>query len=171
MTQLEILSLHFLSLPSRREYLNSPPPPEGHAVLPTLKCLKYRGTSKYLDDLRIDAPRLEDIGITFFSQPTMDASQLGRFIERIEMQTSLCRADVQTSARAISICLSNAGARLNLQISCEQLDWQLSSMAQICDHFSPFLSRVENLGIFMAQSSTVQRHVQGTLGGAYPHVR
>ncbi|KAH9046561.1 hypothetical protein EDB84DRAFT_1674071 [Lactarius hengduanensis] len=86
----------------------------------------------------------------------MDASQLGRYIERIEMQTSLSRADVQTSAHAISICFSKPGALLDLQISCEQLDWQLSSMAQICDHFSPFLSRVENLGIFMAKRSTVQ---------------
>ncbi|KAI9464516.1 hypothetical protein BJY52DRAFT_1249588, partial [Lactarius psammicola] len=88
----------------------------------------------------------------------MDTSQLGRFIERIEMQTSLSRADVQTSAHAISICLSKPGAptRLDLQISCEQLDWQLSSMTQICNHFSPFLFRVESLGIFMTQHSTGQ---------------
>ncbi|KAH9072251.1 hypothetical protein EDB83DRAFT_2361890 [Lactarius deliciosus] len=74
------------------------------------------------------------------------------------MQTSLSRADVQTSAHAISICLSSPGAptQLNLQIPCEQLDWQLSSMTQICNYFSPFLSRVENLGIFMTQRSTAQ---------------
>jgi hypothetical protein len=147
MTQLETLSLHFLSLPPRRNYLRLPPPSGERVVLPALTCLKYRGTSKYLDTFvaRIDAPRLGDIDITFFSQPTMDASQLGRFIERIEMQTSLSRAEVQTSAHAISITFptQSTSTPLRLQISCEQLDWQLSSMAQICNQFSPFLFRVK----------------------------
>ncbi|KAH9072254.1 hypothetical protein EDB83DRAFT_2673352 [Lactarius deliciosus] len=134
MTQLETLSLHFISFPPRRRYLSLPPPSEEFVVLPTLTCLKYRGTRKYLGNFvtRIDAPRLGDI----------------------EMQTSLSRADIQTSARAI--CLSNPGTRLDLQISCEQLDWQLSSITQIRIRFSSFLSRVENLGIVMAQRSTVQ---------------
>ena len=166
MTQLRTLSLHFLSLPPRRNYLGLPPPSGERVVLPTLTCLKYRGTSKYLDSFvaRIDAPRLGDIDITFFSQPTMDASELGRFIERIEMQTSLSQADVQTSAHAISICFSEPGAPntlLELQISCEQLDWQLSSMTQICNQFSPFLSRVEDLGIYTAKSPTGQDGMDG----------
>jgi len=93
----------------------------------------------------------------------MDASQLGRFIERIEMQTSLGQADVQTSAHAISISFTNSGTStpLQLQISCEQLDWQLSSMAQVCDQFSPFLFRVKNLGINTTRSSSEQDDVDG----------
>ena len=68
---------------------------------------------------------------------------------RSETLTSLDRADVQTSARAISVCCSKPGApsQLNLQISWEQLDWQLSSLTQICDHFSPFLRQVHDLRI------------------------
>ncbi|KAN0125444.1 hypothetical protein V8E53_015484 [Lactarius tabidus] len=155
-TQLETFSLHFLSLPPRRTFLRLPPISSERIVLPALTCLKYRGTSKYLDNLvaRIDAPRLGDIDITFFSQPTVDASQLGRFIERIEVQTSLSQADVETSAHAISICFSQPGAptKVKLQISCEQLDWQLSSIAQICDQFSPFLFRMNDLGISSTQS-------------------
>ncbi len=165
MSQLETLSLHFISLPPRRNYLSLPPPSWERVVLPALRCLKYRGTSKYMDSLvaRIDAPRLGDIDITFFSQPTMDASQLGRFIERIEMQTSLSRADVLTSAHAISISFSNSSTStpLRLQISCKQLDWQLSCMAQVCDQFSPFLFRVNNLGINTTQSSSGQDDVDG----------
>jgi len=130
MTHLRTLSLHFLSLPPRRNFLRLPPPPGDRVVLPALTCLKYRGTSKYLDSFvaRIDAPRLGDVDITFFSQPTMDASQLGQFIERIEMQTSLSQADVQTSAHDISISFtsSNGSTPLRLQISCKQLDWQMS---------------------------------------------
>jgi len=108
-----------------------------------------------LDNLvaRIDAPHLGDIDITFFNQPTMDASQFGRLIDRIEMLRSQFRADVLTSERAISISFTqpNAPTRLELRISCEQFDWQLSSMAQICNYFSPFLFRVEVLGIKTAQ--------------------
>jgi hypothetical protein len=36
--------------------------------------------------------------------------------------------------------------RLGLQVSCEQFNWQLSSMSQICDHFFSLFS-VENLGV------------------------
>ncbi|KAH9010356.1 hypothetical protein EDB83DRAFT_426995 [Lactarius deliciosus] len=161
MTNLRILSLHFLSLPPRRNYLAVPPPPGERVVLPALTSIKYRGTSKYLDSLvaRIDAPGLGDIDITLFSQPTMDASQLGRFIERTGIQTTLSQAEVQTSGHAISISFTSSGSStpLRLQISCKRLDWQLSSMAQVCDQFSsPFLSGVNNLRITMTQSSSGQ---------------
>jgi hypothetical protein len=156
-TQLQSLSLHFLSLRPRRNFLGLPPPPGERIVLPVLTHLKYRGTSKYLDCFvaRINAPRLEDIDITFFSQPTMDASQLGRFIERTEMQTSIGQAGVETSPNAISITFySRASTPLRLLIPCQQLDWQLSQMAQICDRFSPFLHRIKNLSISTTQTSS-----------------
>jgi hypothetical protein len=112
---------------------------------------------------RIDAPHLEDIEITLFSQPTMDASQLGRFIERIEMQTVAQPSGIKTSAHAISIFFSNSSTStpLRLQISCKQLDWQLSCMAQVCDQFSPFLFRVEQLRINTTQPSSGQDDVAG----------
>ncbi|KAH9024449.1 hypothetical protein EDB83DRAFT_2658119 [Lactarius deliciosus] len=160
MTNLRTLSLHFLSLPSRRNFLSLPPLSGERVILPALTLLKYRRTSKYLDSLvaRIDAPGLGDIDITFFSQPTMDTPQLGRFIQRIELQTSLSRTYVQTSAHAISITFSSSSisTRLRLQISCKQLDWQLSSMAQVCDQFSPFLFRMNDLRISSTQSSSEQ---------------
>ena len=165
MTQLRTLSLHFLSLPPRRRYLSLPSPSGERIVLPALTRLEYRGTSKYLDSFvaRIDAPCLGDIDITFFSQPTMDASQLGRFIERIEMQTFLRRAEVRTSAHAISISFTNSSTStpLQLQISCRQLDWQLSCMTQVCHQFSPFLFRVAELSLNMTESSSGQNEVSG----------
>ncbi|KAH9178327.1 hypothetical protein EDB89DRAFT_2181295, partial [Lactarius sanguifluus] len=39
--------------------------------------------------------------------------------------------------------------------SCEKLDWQLSSISQICDHFSTFLISVEDLGIEAIGPSSV----------------
>ncbi|KAH9056998.1 hypothetical protein EDB87DRAFT_1146186 [Lactarius vividus] len=163
MTSLRTLSLHFLSLPPRRNYLALPPASGERVVLPALTSLKYRGTSKYLDSLvaRINAPRLGDLDITFFSQPTIDASELGRFIERTEMQMSLIKAEIQISHHAISILFTHPSpsTRLRLQISCKQLNWQLSSMAQVCDQFS--LLHVETLGINTTQSPSEQDDVDG----------
>ena len=160
MMQLQSISLHFLSLPPRRNYLSLPPPPGDRVVLPALTRFKYRGTSKYLDILvaRIDAPRLGDIDITFFSQPTLDASQLGLFISRIEMWRPPSRAEILSSWDAISIIFAQPealGTRLVLQISCKQLDWQWFSISQICDHFSSFLHSVESLSIMTAGLSSV----------------
>ena len=143
------LSLHFLSFPHRRNYVGLPPPGGHRIVLPVLTCFKYRGISKYLDNFvaRIDTPHLGDIDITFFSQPTMDTSQLGQFIERMGMKIALSEADIQAAVHAVSISFksSSTSTRLRLQIPCKQLDWQLSSIAQVCDQFSPFLFGVQHL--------------------------
>ena len=159
MTQLQTLSLHFLSSTPRRNYLSLPPPPGDRVVLPALAHFKYRGTSKYLDSLvaRIDTPHLGDIDITFFSQPTLDASQLGLFINRIEMWRSPLRAGILSSGGAISVPFTQPGTitRFALQISCEQLDWQLFSISQICGQFSSFLFSVEDLTIMTAGPSSV----------------
>ncbi|KAH9028509.1 hypothetical protein EDB84DRAFT_1563086 [Lactarius hengduanensis] len=159
MTQLETLSLHFLSFPPRRNYLRLPPPPGDRVILPALTRFRYRGVSKYLDNLvaRIDAPRLGDIDVTFFNQPTLDASQLGLFINRTEMRKSPLQAEIVFYEDSISITFTQPGTstRLGLQISCEQLDWQLFSISQICDHFSSFLFNVEDLGIMTIGPSSV----------------
>ena len=160
MTQLKTLSLHFLSSPPRRNHLSLPPQSGERVVLPSLSSFKYRGTSKYLDSFiaGIDAPHLGDIDITFFSQPTIHAVQLGRFMRRIGMQTSLSRAEVLISDLAISISFiqPRGPARLELRIPCQQLDWKLSSITQICEHFSPFILRVEYLCINVIQPSRIQ---------------
>ena len=165
MTQLRSLTLHLLSFPRRRSFFGLPPQPGERSILPALTNLKYRGTSKYLDSLvaRIEAPNLEEINITFFSQPTMDASELGRFIERIEKQTPISRGEVQTSEHAISISFtdSSTSTPLRLQISCKQLDWQLSCMAQVCDQFSPFLFRVNSVEINATEPSSGNNDANG----------
>jgi hypothetical protein len=75
------------------------------------------------------------------------------------MQTSLSHADIQTSEHAISFASLSTSTPFQIQVSCKQLDWQLFSMAQILNQFSPFLSRVENLGIKTTESPSGQNHV------------
>ena len=165
-THLETMSLYFLSLPPRRNHLSlSPSGVSERIVLSTLTSLKYRGTSKFLDSFvaRIDAPRLGDIDVIFSSQPTMDASQLGQFLEQTEMQISLRQADVEISGHAISISFANASAStpLRIYIPCQPLDWKVSLMAQVCSQCSPFLLHLGHLGINTTQSSSERDDVGG----------
>ena len=159
MTQLRILSLCFHSLARRESRMALAPSPQSRerAVLPALTFLKYRGTSKYLDSFvaRIDAPRLRGIYITFFSQPMMAVSQLGRFINRIDMRNSHCRAEIISSERAISISFTppEAPTRLEVQVSCKSLTQRLSYMALICNSLLAFLLGVEHLRINATQPS------------------
>ncbi|KAI9430963.1 hypothetical protein H4582DRAFT_2133284 [Lactarius indigo] len=140
MAQLQSFSLHFLSPASRPSHTGISPLPRERGMLPALSRFKFHGTSEYLNDLvaRIDAPCLENIEVRFFNQLVFPISQLCRFITRIEMHKSHRRADILSSENAISVTFTQPGAHahLTLQISCSQLDWQLSSMAQICDHLS-----------------------------------
>ena len=139
MTQLQSLSLHFLSPTSRPSHIGISPPPVERVVLPALTRLKFRGTSEYLNSLvtRTRTSRLLDIEVRLFNQLIFHLPQLARFVDQI-MQRLSRRADIQSSSRAISITFSQPEVheRSALQIYCEQLDWQLSSMAQICGQLS-----------------------------------
>jgi hypothetical protein len=132
--------LHFLSPASRPSHVGLSPSLRERVVLPTLTHFKFRGASEYLNSLvtRIDTPGLVHVEVRFFNQLIFHLSQLGQFIDRIDVQKSHRRADIVFSGRAVSITFTQPGApaRLTLQISCEPLDWQLSSMAQMCDHLS-----------------------------------
>ena len=139
MSQLQSLSLHFLSPTSRPSHIGISPPPAERVVLPALTRLKFRGTSEYLNSLvtRTRTSRLLDIEVRLFNQLIFHLPQLARFVDQI-MQRLSRRADIQSSSRAISITFSQPEVheRSALQIYCEQLDWQLSSMAQICGQLS-----------------------------------
>ncbi len=105
MTQLQSLSFHFLS---PADYIGVHPPSGKRVILPSLTCLKYRGTSEYLDNLvaRLDAPRLGDIEITFFNEFVFDVSNLSEFINRVETQKSHRQADILFSESSVSISVT-----------------------------------------------------------------
>ncbi len=165
MSQLQTLSLRFLSPANRHNPIIAPPLSGERITLPSLTQFKFRGTSYNLNRLvaKIDAPSLGDIDIAFFNELTFGVSHLGRFINRIDPQKSHLRADIRTSKRTVSVCFSRRGApaRLRLEISCRRLDRQLSSMAEICSHFPSFLLGVGTLGINTTQPTGGLDGVEG----------
>jgi len=162
MTQLQSLSLHFLSAVN---HIVLPLPPGERIILPALTRLNLRGINAYLEALvaRIDAAGLRDIEITFFNRRIFDVSKFSKFIDRIEMQKLHRRADILSSERAVSISLTQPGAPtcLKVQVSCESLSEQVYSMAQICSHLSAFIFRIEDLRINVMQQSSGQDGVDG----------
>jgi len=108
-----------------------------------------------LEDLlaRIDAPLIYDLDITFFMDLEFDVPQLYRLIDHAEAFNAFDQARVLILNRAIQLNLySRTGkvdhrTQLKLQINCEKLDYQLSSLAQICSSSFPLVSAMENLHI------------------------
>ena len=155
MAQLQSLSL----LLSTGHHAALPQPLRGRVVFPALTHFDFQGTCTYLDDFvaRIDAPRLEDIGLTFFKQ-LLHLRQLRMFVDRISMHKSYSRADIQFSGHAAFISFTQpapSATCLKLHVHHQSSDVQLFSVAQICHH-SAFMSGVEDLRISAASASNVQ---------------
>ena len=160
---LRILSIEFHSPPScRYNQEHRRPRILTRDTLPSLTRFDFRGTSEYLEDFvtRIDAPFLSQVDITFFNQLIFDIPQLSRFIGQMKGLRSAKVAEVESSpGNGVSIAIpldsdqpysftpSYLGQILSFRITCTYLDWQISSMAQICRQVISFLSNVEHLDI------------------------
>ena len=151
--KLTSLSIEFqypqsLSEPTFRHSL-----PRTRAVLPALAILFYKGESEYLEDLvsQIDAPRLSYAFIKFFNQLIFDISELPRFISRTEKLRTLNRAEAFFDGQAVGIGFyrpeTTVPRNLTVRIACSPSDWQLSSLAQLCNQSLSLLSGVEQLDI------------------------
>ena len=163
MAQLRSLSLHFL--PTTDHWHTGPSLSSSKRFsLPFLTRLNFRGIAQYLEDLvvRIDAPHLGDIEVTFFNESISDLSKSSEFIDRIEIHKSHCRAYIQISERALAISLTQPAAPtdtcLKLQLFCEPLSRQLDNIAHICSQISDVLFSVEDLHINVTRSSSGQAH-------------
>jgi hypothetical protein len=125
-------------------------PPSTRSALPLLTYFEYKGVSEYLEDLvsRIDAPRLNHLGITLFNDIVFDMPQLVQFINRTPTLRALEKAYIIVRGSAASIHLSSQTSdyiNIDVKILCRGLDWQLSSLKQVCTLCLPTLSAVEDL--------------------------
>jgi hypothetical protein len=153
LTRLKSLSLNFQSPRSRPDPVGRFPHPAARTVLPALTDLRFTGVSEYLEDLvaRIDAPLLHVLDIKFFLQLIFDTPQLAQFIDRTPQLKMYDEARVVFSDSGASVSLPRTldDRGVEFGISCRQIDWQLSSLAQICDSCIPqaLISAVEHLHI------------------------
>ena len=154
LTRLKTLSLRFRSPRSRPDRAGRFLHPSSRTLLPALTFFGFKGATEYLEDLvsRIDVPLLESSDMTFFHQILFDIVQFPNLASHMEMFTGLGRADVVLLGYYINITLSPKGGtvdsiKLKLEIPCTELDWQLSTLAQVYNLCLGTLSSLECLSI------------------------
>ncbi|KAF8472224.1 hypothetical protein DFH94DRAFT_192314 [Russula ochroleuca] len=152
LTRLRILRLEFQSPRSFPDRASRHLPPQTRTVLPALTELSLKGVSEYLEVVMalIDAPQLYSLRITFFNDIVFDAPQLAKFISRPPTLKDLTTARVTFEHDVASIGLSSQTSgygSLSVSIPCRELDWQVSSMEQVCTSCLPPLSMLDDLYI------------------------
>jgi hypothetical protein len=152
LTSLESLDLEFHSPQSRPDQASRRPPPRTWSVLTFLILFRFKGVDEYLDDLvaRIDAPRLKTLDITFFNQIVFDMPHLIQFISRTPRLKPLEKARILFENGAARVKLSRhtyGFGELDVKIPCRELDWQVSSLEQVCTWCLPPLSALDELYI------------------------
>jgi hypothetical protein len=152
LTSLDSLSLQFESPQSHPDRASRRPPPLTRSVLPALTSFQFKGVCEYLEDFVacIDAPPLNNVQITFFNQIVFDTPQFIQFIRRTSLK-AFKNALVQFTDRTSRVHLATLTpcfGTLDMEIPCVELDWQVSSMEQVCTMCLPPLSTLEDLLIY-----------------------
>jgi hypothetical protein len=97
----------------------------------------------------IDTPKLVTLQISFFNQIDFHTPHLVQFIDRTPWLKGFDKARVVFDERGAWVALpSPTSEGLRMSILCEELDWQLSSLAQFCTFYLTPLVTVESLYIY-----------------------
>ena len=150
LTSLERLSLEFQSPESCPDLETRRLPPSTRSALPVLKYFEFKGVSEYLEDLvtDFDPPQLKMLNITFFNDIVFDTPQLIRIFNHIPMSSAPEKAVIILEGGDIHVTFgSRTVLILKVRILCRELDWQLSSLEQVCTSFLPFFSTLKDLYI------------------------
>ena len=155
LTSLESLSLGFESPRSRPDWAHRRLPPTTRSVLPILTSFRFQGVCEYLEDVVtcISAPRLDDLYITLFNQIVFETPQFIQFISCSPKLETFEKAIVVFNKYTARVKLSSQArasgyGTIKMAISCIELDWQVSSMEQVCTSCLPPLSTLEDLYIY-----------------------
>jgi hypothetical protein len=150
LVNLEFLFIKFESPLSRPDREIPRPPLPTLNVLPALTKFVFSGASEYMEHLvaRIDTPLLDSIWITFFHQLIFTIPRLAQFMRRTPRFLALDEAHVDVDDFGVQVSpLPLLGEKPWLRISFRELNWQLSSLAQVFTSFFPSIDTVENLYI------------------------
>ena len=155
LTSLENLFLEFRSPRSCPDQASRRPPPSTRSVLPVLTKIQFKGVTEYLEDLvtRIDVPRLNQLNITFFNDIAFDTPQLIQFISRTPTSRALKKAHIILWNPGASLQFSSQTSddrkiNMGIRVLCQGLEWQVSSLDQVCTSCLPSLAMVEDLYIY-----------------------
>ena len=151
MPQLENLAIGFtFAVPNRDvETQLTHTPITTHITLPNLRLFLFRGVGAYLEAVvcRVTTPRLENLQIRLFEQLTFSAPRLPLSINTTE-NLILDNAEIMIKDEQIYVAMFSREADtypFGVSVDCRHLDWQVSSVAQICSVLSPVFSAVEHL--------------------------
>jgi hypothetical protein len=158
LTSLRFLSLEFQSPLSRPDWASRRPPPSTRSVLPVLIVFSFKGVSEYLDDImaRIDVPRIDRLSISLFNQILFDTPQFIQFISRTPTFKAFKAARLffaDNGAEVELLSQTPGSGVLTMDIPCRELDWQISSLEQVCTSSLPSPSMLEDLTISERQFS------------------
>jgi hypothetical protein len=152
LTSLEQLFLGFNSPQSCPDQESRRPPPPTRSILPVLTVFWFKGVSEYLEDLVswIDSPRLDWLSITFFNDLDFNTPELNQFISRTPALGEYDEARLIFYSHQALVRLRQFQPERSDEVTilCQVLDWQLSSLAQICTFSLHLFLTMENLYIY-----------------------
>ena len=158
MPQLETLAItFFFPVPNREIERQLTPTPI--ITLPNLGFLSFTGVSAYLEALvhRITTPRLEKLQIVFFNQLTFSVPRLVQFMnttENLRFGGAIFLFD--DNRVHVEVYLPGEAKMKEafiINVNCQHLDWQVSSIAQISNLLYQSFSAVENLVLLHKEHS------------------
>ena len=154
LTSLASLLLQFRS-PRPRPALESrrlPPTPLTRSILPSLTRILFKGVSEYLEEMlaRVDAPRLDNLDITFFNEIVFITPQFFHFISRRATLRAPEKGRIAFSDRDVMVKFPSQTSdyrTLSVKIPCTASGWQLSAVEQVCTSSLPPIPTLEDLYI------------------------
>ena len=152
MPQLETFAISF-SFPVPNREIERPFTPTPIITLPNLCLLRFGGVSAYLEALvhRITTPRLEKFFIDFFNQLTFSVPRLVQFMNTTEnLRFDIAKfwfSDEHVHMEVYPIGGAKMKPAFIINVTCQHLDWQVSSVAQISNSLCQALSAVEYLAL------------------------
>ena len=185
MPQLDMLRVHFeFPVPSRdveRQLMRTPI--TTHVTLPNLLELTFGGGSAYMEAVvqHITPPRLEKLLIVFPNQLTFSIPRLLEFINTTEnLRFSHARFQFSDEEVFFEVYPHEEAKTYSfgIAVNCWDLDWQVSSVAQMSNALSQKFSTVEHLTLeheVHSRSSEEHNEVNDTewrkLLGSFSNVR
>jgi len=123
-----------------------------HVTLPSLRLFWFHGVSAYLEAVvcRIMTPCLEKLQIGLFNQLAFSVPHLVHFIMDTTENLRFDNAAIMFKDKYIDVVMFFREAdtyAVGVAVDCWHPDWQVSSVAQICNALSQVFSAVEHLSL------------------------